>query len=60
LDVSTASSDYIQLYDGDKKTLMASMERIQRTAAEVLEGVTAEGQGHTGSVEEPTGVAVAA
>jgi hypothetical protein len=60
LDVSTASSDYIQLYDGDKKTLMASMERIQRTAAEVLEGVTGEGQGHTGSVEEPTGVAVAA
>lgn len=60
LDVNTASSDYIQLYDGNKKTLLASLERIQRTAAEILEGVTGEGQGHTGSVEEPTGVAVAA
>ena len=40
LDVNTASSDYIQLYNGDKKTLMASLERIQRTAAEILEGVT--------------------
>jgi antirestriction protein ArdC len=42
LDTNTASSDYIQLYDGDKKTLMASLERIQRTAGEILEGVTAE------------------
>jgi antirestriction protein ArdC len=42
LDANTASSDYIQLYDGDKKTLMASLERIQRTAAKILEGVTAE------------------
>jgi len=42
LDVNTASSDYIQLYDGDRKTLMASLERIQRTAAEILEGVTDE------------------
>ncbi len=25
LDVNTASSDYIQLYDGDKKTLMVSL-----------------------------------
>jgi antirestriction protein ArdC len=43
LDANTASSDYIQLYNGDKKTLMASLERIQRTAAEILEGVTDEG-----------------
>ena len=42
LDANTASSDYIQLYNGDKKTLMASLERIQRTAAEILEAVTAE------------------
>lgn len=39
LDVNTASSDYIQLYDGDKKTLMQSLERIQGTAAEILEAV---------------------
>jgi len=43
LDANTASSDYIQLYNGDKKTLITSLERIQRTAAEVLEAVTAEG-----------------
>jgi hypothetical protein len=43
LDVNTASSDYIQLYDGDKKTLMASLERIQRTAGEILEAVTDDG-----------------
>jgi antirestriction protein ArdC len=42
LDVNTASSDYIQLYDGDKKTLITSLERIQRTAAEILEAVTGE------------------
>jgi len=39
LDVNTASSDYIQLYNGDKKTLIASLERIQRTAAEILGAV---------------------
>jgi antirestriction protein ArdC len=44
LDVNTASSDYIQLYNGDKKTLMRSLERIQRTAGEILEAVTDEGK----------------
>jgi antirestriction protein ArdC len=39
LDVNSASSDYIQLYSGDKKTLMESLERIQRTAAEILGAV---------------------
>jgi len=43
LDVNTASSDYIQLYDGDRKTLMRSLERIQRTAAEILGAVTDDG-----------------
>jgi antirestriction protein ArdC len=42
LDANTASSDYIQLYDGDKKTLMASLERIQKTAAEILEAISVE------------------
>ena len=60
LDVNTASSDYIQLYDGDKKTLMASLERIQRTAAEILEAVTVEGQDRTDNANGPMGVAVAA
>jgi antirestriction protein ArdC len=43
LDVTTASSDYIQLYDGDRKTLMNSLERIQRTASEILEAITQDG-----------------
>jgi len=45
LDANTASSDYIQLYNGDKKTLMQSLERIQRTAAEILEAVSSEYRG---------------
>jgi hypothetical protein len=39
LDTNSASSDYIQLYNGDKETLMESLGRIQRTAAEILEAV---------------------
>lgn len=42
LDVNTAGSDYIQLYDGDKKTLLQSLERIQQTAVEILAAVTAD------------------
>jgi antirestriction protein ArdC len=60
LDANTASSDYIQLYDGDKKTLIASLERIQRTAGEILEAVTAEGRDRTDSADEPVRLAVAA
>jgi len=59
LDVNTASSDYIQLYDGDKKTLMQSLERIQRTAAEILEAVTDDGPG-VDAAGRSAGVAVAA
>ena len=39
LDTNSASSDYIQLYNGNKETLMESLERIQRTAAEILDAV---------------------
>jgi len=39
LDTGSACSDYIQLYNGDKETLLESLERIQRTAAEILEVV---------------------
>lgn len=42
LDVNSSSSDYIQLYDGDRKTLLESLERIQRTAAEILGAITGE------------------
>ncbi len=41
LDTNSASSDYIQLYNGDKETLVKSLERIQRTAAEILDAVMA-------------------
>lgn len=36
LDASTAASDYIQLYDGKTETLAASLDRIQKTAAEII------------------------
>ncbi len=39
LDTNTASSDYIQLYSGNKETLMESLERIKRTAEEILREV---------------------
>lgn len=39
LDVGQASSDYIRLYSGDKETLVASLDRIQRTASAILDAV---------------------
>jgi antirestriction protein ArdC len=42
LDVGTASSDYIQLYQGSTDTLAASLHRIQRTASDILKGLLAE------------------
>jgi antirestriction protein ArdC len=39
LETNSASSDYIQLYNGDKETLMKSLERIKKTASEILEAV---------------------
>ena len=33
---------YIQLYNGDEKTLLQSLERIQRTAAEILGAIAEE------------------
>jgi len=60
LDVNTASSAYIQLYDGDKKTLMQSLGRIQRTAAEILGAVTTEGGKCAETADSQARVAVAA
>ncbi|HUV64499.1 MAG TPA: ArdC family protein [Sedimentisphaerales bacterium] len=59
LDTNTASSDYIQLYDGDKETLVKSLERIQRTAAEILEAVM-DKESESKEVVGETCVAVAA
>lgn len=36
LDASDASRDYLHLYDGDREALEASLDRIQRTAATIL------------------------
>ncbi len=36
LETGTAASDYIQLFDGKAETLAASLDRIQKTAAEII------------------------
>ena len=36
LATSTAASDYIQLYSGDKNTLISSLAVVQRAAADIL------------------------
>ena len=42
LDTNTSGSDYIQLYDGDKETLMKSLTRIQSTASEIINAIQIE------------------
>jgi len=42
LDIGTASSDYIQMYDGDKETLAESLTFVQQTAAEILKALMPE------------------
>lgn len=41
LDTNTAASDYIQLYSGSKETLLASLEAVRQTAAEILAALQA-------------------
>lgn len=40
LDTNSASADYIQLYKGDKDTLLNSLERIKRVSERILDGLT--------------------
>lgn len=40
LDTTTAFSDYIQLYKGDKETLIASIQRIKGVSSRILAGLT--------------------
>jgi antirestriction protein ArdC len=42
INCGTSSSDYIQLYNGDKGTLAASLDRIQKTALEIITAILAE------------------
>jgi antirestriction protein ArdC len=60
LDTNTANSDYIQLYNGDKKTLLQSLERIQRTAAEILEAVMGDEASKCETIDGEPCMAVAA
>jgi len=39
LETNSASADYVQLWGGDAKTLTASLERIQRTASEIIAAI---------------------
>ncbi len=39
LDANTAFSDYIQMYKGDKETLMNSIQRIKEVSGRILEGL---------------------
>ena len=39
LEARQSSTDYIHLYDGDRKTLMASLGRIRETAVEIICGI---------------------
>jgi len=47
-----SSTDYIHLYNGDRKTLMASLGRIRATAVEIIGGITTKARGR-----QQTGVA---
>ena len=60
LDVNSASSDYIQLYNGDKKTLLESLGRIQQVAAEILAAVMGNNESKCEAVGREPCVAVAA
>ncbi len=65
LETSTASQDYVHLYDGKKETLMASLERIRRVAVEIIGAVTqnpgadaaARSEGVSSEVSVPGGAA---
>ena len=60
LDVGSSGSDYIQLYDGDKKMLLESLERIQRTAAEILAVIMADNNSRTETSMKESFASVAA
>ena len=47
---STSSGEYIQLYRGDRETLLNSMKRIHRTAGEIMKGIGVGERGPAGAV----------
>ena len=60
LKAEQASTDYIQLYDGKKETLLASLEQIRRTAVEIIEGIQRRDATEDGAGEQPAEMARAA
>lgn len=44
LDGTTRSADYIQLYAGDKQVLLQSLDRIQKTASQIIEALETQPQ----------------
>lgn len=49
LDTNTAARDYIQLYQGDRKLLMASLEAIRQTAVEITGAIKLDKSGKRGA-----------
>jgi len=60
LECRTAASDYIQLYDGKKETLMASLERIQATAREIIKAVMVAEDGETETADREVSLGITA
>ena len=59
LECGTASSDYVQLYQGSKTTLLESLERIRGTAGEIIEAVLSEREQETGQGTQQEALAAA-
>jgi len=59
LECGTASSDYVQLYQGNKTTLLESLERIRGTAGEIIEAVLSEPEQETGQGTQQEALAAA-
>jgi len=57
LDTNMAASDYIQLYDGNRDTLLASLGRIQSTAGRIIAGLTSSEASGSATGEPPSSVA---
>ncbi|HUZ96092.1 MAG TPA: ArdC-like ssDNA-binding domain-containing protein [Edaphobacter sp.] len=44
LDTSTAAQDYVALYGGDAKLLLESLDHVQQTASQILDGIELDSQ----------------
>ena len=53
-----AGSDSVRLYGGGKQSLIQLLERVQRTAADILEAAVTEGKGQESTADAPARGAV--